>query len=318
MGALMLLGMALGGLAGLGAGYLLYPSRPDLALLAGLGAGSALGWAMGFFYWSFGVPPAFKQAMRAARTGFLIVAVGADKKARLLPGFSDGFVVRPAPRPYRDKYAWAADGESSYPIHGGRGTQLLVTFMGYPFPLEAGKAAAVSKFRERGFRSIEDLKTAVELPTVEEIEARMRELEAARASIEKMDEGEVRRLYGEDKRQLLAEVDRELERLERVRELVKEYGGGSSLTVNVDGATVRASDLISYLVWRHHPSEIDRIVKAETNAVLSRLSAVDWLRQLLPVIIVTGMFVLGIIVVVYMLKGGGPPAPVESIAIGGG
>ncbi|GBF08282.1 hypothetical protein apy_00070 [Aeropyrum pernix] len=47
MGALMLLGMALGGLAGLGAGYLLFPSRPDLALLAGLGAGSALGWAMG-------------------------------------------------------------------------------------------------------------------------------------------------------------------------------------------------------------------------------------------------------------------------------
>jgi len=114
--------------------------------------------------------------VEAWRSGFLIVAIGSDKKARLLPGYSDGFVVRPKSRPYRDKYVWAADGESTYPVHGGKGMQALVTFMGYPFPLEVKKATAISMFGEKGFKSIEDLKTAVELPTLQEVEGGSRSL----------------------------------------------------------------------------------------------------------------------------------------------
>ena len=38
----------------------------------------------------------------------------------------------------------------------------------------------------------------------------------------------------------------------------------------------------------------------------------------MPVIIITGMMVLAILAAIYMLGGGSPQAPVESIRIGGG
>jgi hypothetical protein len=59
-------------------------------------------------------------------------------------------------------------------------------------------------------------------------------------------------------------------------------------------------------------------VKAETNAVLARMNAIDWIKQLMPVIIVAGMMVLAILAAIYMLSHGGAPHPVHTIHIGGG
>ncbi|HID41560.1 MAG TPA: hypothetical protein EYP33_05335, partial [Pyrodictium sp.] len=172
LGPLMLFGFTFGAVAAGGAVYAAVPERLDLALLAALGGGGLVGWLAGLIYWEASVPPALKQALQAARTGFLIIALGSDKKIRLLPGFSDGFVVRPLPKPYRDKYVWAADGESAYPVHRGKGMQAIITYLAYPFPVEVRKAAAVSKFREKGFNSLGDLKAAVELPSPEDLERR--------------------------------------------------------------------------------------------------------------------------------------------------
>ncbi len=315
LGALMFFGFLLGAVAAGGILYALQPQRPDLALLAALGGGGLLGWLLGLLYWEAGVPPALKQALQAARTGILIVALGADKKVRLLPGRSDGFVVRPLPRPYSERYAWAADGESAYPVHGGKGMQAIITFMGYPFPLEVRKAAAISKFREKGFRSLEDLKLAVELPSPEEVEERLERLAQLRAQVERMSDEEVERLYGEGKERVLAEIAREEERLRRVKELVERYGGGPGLSVNVDGALVRASDLISYLVWRHHPAEVERIIKAETNAVLAKLRTLDWLRPWIPIIILVGIIVLGIIAALALAPKGGEEAAAQAATV---
>jgi len=123
-----------------------------------------------------------------------------------------------------------------------------------------------------------------------------------------MSDEEVEKAYGASKERVLEEVEAELGRLERVRELVEKHGGGASLTVNVDGATVRASDLITYLVWRHHPAEVNRVIMAETNAVLSRWGAMDWLRQAIPVIIVAAIAVIGVLAAVHMLAGPSPSA----------
>lgn len=317
MGLAAVLGYILGGAVGWLVAYILYPSSHLIQLLAAGFLGGTVGTVASAVVW-FMLPPAVRVAARASKTGVLIVAVGLDKKLRLLPGKTDGFVIRPVDKPYRDKYVWAADGESAYPVHRGKGIQAIITFMGYPFPLEVRKAAAVGRFREKGFKSIEDLKTAVELPSAEEVEARIRELKETRASVESMDEGEVERIYNTGKDQLLAEIGKEIERLERVRELVRQYGGGGSLAVNVDGATVKASDLISYLVWRHHPAELERIVKAETNAVLARMSAIDWIKQLMPVIILSGMMVLAVLAAIYMLSHGGAPASPAAPAQGPG
>lgn len=289
-----------------------------MMLLLGFSFGGLISTVMVAGYWSL-LPRAVKNVIDAYRTGILIVAIGADKKARLIPGITDGFVIRPKIKPYKDKYAWAADGESGYPVNAGKGMQAIVTYMGYPYPLEARKAAAISKFREKGFKSLEELKTATELPSLEEVDRRIEELRGFEETVANMDEKDVEKRFGVAKEQVLAEVRAELARLERVRELVEKHGGGASLTVNVDGATVRAQDLISYLVWRHHPAELHRIVKAETNAILSRMNALDWLKQLMPVIIVTGMMVLAILAAIYMLGhgGGAQPAPTRVIPIGG-
>ena len=317
MAAVLVLAYVVGAALGFIASSLLFPGNTLTAILVGGALGGLVSLAAGVGYW-YTLPGAARSVVDAARSGVLIVAVGADKKLRLLPGRTDGFVIRPRVKPYSEKYAWAADGESAYPVHRGKGMQAIVTYMGYPFPLEVRKAAAISKFREKGFRSLEDLKAAVELPSPGEVEERIRELEGLRSTIESMSEEEVEKTYGAGKQQVLAEVDSELERLRRVRELVEKYGGGPSLTVNVDGATVRASDLISYLVWRHHPAELERIVKAETNAVLARMNAIDWIKQLMPVIIVAGMMVLAVLAAIYMLSHGGAPHPAHTIHIGGG
>ena len=317
MGLVAVLSYALGAALGGIAGVFIYSSLYGALLLGGvLGGLTSLLVTLG--YWYSIVPSAVRQVLAAVRSGVLIVAIGADKKLRLLPGKSDGFVVRPASKPYRDRYVWAADGESAYPVHAGKGMQAIVTFMGYPFPLEVRKAAAISRFREKGFESIEDLKLAVELPSPGEVEERIRRLEELRAKIESMEDSEVKRAYGVGKEEALAEIDSELERLARVRELVEKHGGGPGLSACVDGATVRASDLINYLVWRHHPAELERILKSENNAFIARMTPVEWLKQLMPVIIVAGMMVLAILAAIYMLSHGGPPQPVRSIAIGGG
>ena len=106
-----------------------------LAVMYGLSVGGVLGVIAGVGYWLLRVPLAVKDVLKAYHDGILIVAIGQDKKMRLLPGRSDGFVIRPTIKPYKDKYAWAADGESAYPVEVGKGMQGVIAYMGYPHPL---------------------------------------------------------------------------------------------------------------------------------------------------------------------------------------
>ena len=262
------------------------------------------------------LPPAIRNIAMSWKTGFLIIGVGSDKKLRLIPAYSDGFIIRPKLKPYSEKYRWAADGESAYPIHQGKGTQAIIAFMGYSFPLAADKAAAITKFREKGYDNLEELKTAVELPSIQDVERRITALQTLRQQVEGMDDQAVEERYGTSKQDVLGEIDAQLRRLEKVKRLVQEYGGGQDLKVDIDGATVRARDLINYLVWRHHPAELDRIIKSETNALLSRMNTFDLMKQFMPLIVIAGLVIIGVLGAVYLVTHGSP-APVHTVKIGG-
>ncbi len=289
-----------------------------LAVMYGLSVGGVLGVIAGVGYWLLRVPLAVKDVLKAYHDGILIVAIGQDKKMRLLPGRSDGFVIRPTIKPYKDKYAWAADGESAYPVEVGKGMQGVIAYMGYPHPLAADMAAAITRFTEAGFTNPEDLKLATELPEPEAVLQRIRELEELLEEVKGKEGEEVEREFGAPKEEVLAEIAGRLNRYRKLLELVKKHGGGPNLAARVDGTLIRARDLINYLVWRHHPAELERIIKAETNAIISKMKRWDWLKPYIFAVIVGAMAIIGILAAIHMLGSGTPPSPPPTVTIGGG
>ena len=287
-----------------------------LSIMYGLSLGGIVAVVAGIGYWVFRVPLAVRDVLKAYQDGILVVAVGQDKKMRLLPARSDGFVIRPTVKPYKEKYTWAADGESAYPVSAGKGMQGVIAYMGYPHPLAADKAAAITKFNEMGFTNLEDLKLATELPDKNSLVRRISELEAILSQVKEKSDEEVEQQFGAPKQEVVNEIVAQLTRYKKVLELVERHGGGPNLAVRVDGTLVRARDLINYLVWRHHPAELERIIKAETNAILSKMGKWDWLKPYIVAIVVGAMAIIGILAAIHMLNSGAP-MPQHTVSIGG-
>lgn len=291
--------------AAAGGGALLLPQLGVYVAAGALGLAGLAGFTAMLAYY-ISLPLAVRDVIRARSTGMLLVAIGQDKKLRLLPARSDGFVIRPVDKPYREKYEFAADGEATYPVHKGKGLQAAIVYMGYPFTLAGDKLAAISRFREMGFRDLDELKTALELYESGRVEERIRQLEELREQLAGMSDGEVREHFdGASREDVLHQIDRELDELRRLEQLVRDAGGVDKLKAYIDGAVVRARDLVNYLVWRHHPSELRRIIISETNAALARFGMADWLKQWLPFIIITGIVVIGLVAAIKILYG--PP-----------
>ncbi len=286
-------------------GLLLLPySMQTYVILGAVGAGGLIAWlATVASYLS--LPKAFRNLVKAKSTGLLLIAIGQDKKIRLLPAKSDGFVVRPLEKPYSEKYEFSSDGEGVYPVHQGKGVQAAVVYMGYPFTLAGDKMAAISKFREMGFKTIDDLKLAVELYESGEVEGRIRQLEDLKSQLAAMSDADVQKQFNASREEVLQEVEAELERLRNIKRVVEESGGPSKLRAYIDGAVVKARDLVNYLVWRHHPSELRRIIISETNAYVSRLTPLDWIKQWAPLLILAGIIIIGLVAALNILSG--PP-----------
>ena len=263
-------------------------------------------------YWLL-LNPAIKAVIKASRTGFLIVALGKDRKVRLLPGESDGFILKPKDKRYR-RYRWGTDGESLHPVHDGRGLQLAIAYMGASHAVDGTMAAAATKFAEMGFETIDDLKTATELPSIEAVDRRINELQEYMEKIAEMDSKDVEEKLGEDKNMLLAKLKAELERLARIREIVAKHGGGGDISVNIDGTIVRANDVIRYFAWKTDPALVEKIITAETNAAYARTgrwSVVAPYLGLIAMGIIGGLIILGAI---YLIgHGHGAPSVVPHV-----
>ena len=278
--------------------YAWYVHAPTM-LMVSLGGliGGVFAVAAGFLAWYLVLNPAVRAVIRASRTGFLVVAIGKDRKVRLLPADSDGFILKPVDRKY-GRYRWGTDGESLHPVHDGRGLQLAIAYMGASHAVDGTMAAAATKFAEMGFETIDDLKTAVELPSVEAVEGKMHEIREYMDQVARMDDKEVLEKLGEEKSVLLARLRAELDRLARIRDVVARHGGGGNLAVNIDGTIVRASDVIRYFAWKTDPALVEKIITAETNAAYARTgrwSVVAPYLGLIAMGIIGGLIILGAI-----------------------
>jgi len=275
----------------------------DMVLMAmafgGVGAGVlvAAGWAA--------TPPAVRRLVHAWKRGYLVVAIGKDRKAHLLPAESDGYLLKPVDEKY-GKYRWATDGESLHPVHQGKGLQLAIAYMGASHVIDGVMAAAATRYAELGYETIDDLKTAVELPSKEAVEEEIGRIEDAIATVENMSEEEVEEKYGAPKEQVLGRLTAELRRLERIRDIAEKHGGGPP-ALNLGGVLVRAADVIKYFAWRTDPNIVDRIVLAETNALLARIGKWRQYAPYMALIAITAIAVIGVLAAVHMLTGGGQP-----------
>jgi len=239
------------------------------------------------------LPPALRDLIKAWRTtGYVLIAIGLDGKLRFIPAKSDGHFITPTVKPYSEKYLFVADGESVYSVNKGKGLRAAIVFMKYPYTLAADKMAAISVFSRR-FRSIEDLherlqawKELQRLGGREEVERLLEEL-ASR----------IERAKDEEKEKLQKQYEYLVYLLERAPHSEDE------LIADLGGVVVRASDLVNYLVWKHHPADLKKIVNAETAALLEKMREGPEWRRWLPMIVVSAMVIMGVLAAIKMLVG---------------
>lgn len=266
----------------------------------------------GFLYWGI-VPEAIRNLVRAWKKGFVVIAIGKDKKAYILPAESDGYLLKPIDSKYQ-KYRWATDGESLHPVHNGKGLQLAIAYMGASHVVDGVMAAAATAYSQAGYETIDDLKTAEELPDPKLVEQEIERLTSLLSQIRNMDEDDVAERYGERKDILMAKINAEIRRLERIHELAVKHSGGPPV-LNLGGLIIRAADVIKYFAWRTDPNLVDRIAIAETNAVLSRIGKLRQYAPYMALIVVSSVAVIAVLVVVHMLTGGTPePSVAQQIA----
>lgn len=275
------------------------------------------------------MPGFILDVIDSARTGFLLLLVGADGKVRLMPGVSDGHFITPSRKPYKEKYVFAADGQSVMPIHKGKGVRAVLAYMKYPFTLDPRMTAAISVFRQR-FKTIDDLFAAAK--AWEELERlggrgaaekQLAELQGELDALMNMSVEELKQRRIEDPEKAAAELRGAIDYLERVLKLAPR--SREELEAKLGGVTIKASDLIDYLVWRHHPADLKKIINAEQASLMEKVKEDwmrDWVKKWLPIIVIIGLVVMGVLGVIYMgMHGGGAPhAPglPRTISVGGG
>lgn len=261
------------------------------------------------------IPRAIRNIELARQgSGFLIIALGTDGKLRFIPARTDGHFAYPTVKPYSEKYVFVVDPEAVNEVHQGKGLRASLVFMKYPFTLPPKVLAAIKVFRELGFETIHDLFRAVKLVNKggsTAVQQEISELKKTKEFIENASDKElVEHGLDPDKRSLyIAQLEEEIQRLEKLAKMNLDELKGK-LRPEIFGIPISAVDLINYLVWRHHPADLRKIITAEVAAAMEKAKETwlaDWFKKWLPIIVVTGIIVMGIIIVAGMVLSGGHP-----------
>ena len=291
---------------------LLVPMSMVTVALASLAVGGVLGVFLSTISY-FMIPAGIRNILRSVETGFLLVAMGSDNKVRFLPAVSDGFVLRPIDEPYKSKYVFAADGESTMVLHNGGGVQTALVYMGYMFPIKGSYAAAVMDFVKKGFKDVNELKTAVELARAGTIDDEIERLKNLLEEIKEASEEEIYEAYNISKEDMISRIVNEIAFLEGVKKAVEEVGSPDRLVAIAENTVIKAKDLIRYLFWKHHPTDVQRIIDAEVMALMSRLPSWERVKRMIPWLLLIGIIVI-IAAIAYAIisGGGGGPASIPT------
>lgn len=297
------------------------------ALLLFLSLGGVL--ALVFTFVGEALLPGFVyDLVRAVKTGFLLILMGSDGKVRLLPASSDGHFVYPEKKPYSEKYVFAADARGVMSVHNGKGVRAVLSFAKYPFTLDPSMAAAITAFRRR-YSTIDDLFAALRAYSEIErmggrsaVEAELDELRKALDMVNEASDEELEKMGVKNRAAVAEQISSRIRYLEGLLEAAPR--SREELEARLGTVTISASDLVDYLVWRHHPADLKKIINAETAAAMEKVRESwfqDWWRKWLPIIVIVGLVVMGVAWVIHTLSGGGGPElpqPLQTISIGGG
>lgn len=164
-----------------------------------------------------------------------------------------------------------------------------------------------------GYRDLEAIKIARELPSPDKLEERIRDLEQRIKTIEDASDEEVQKGLGESKEVVLHRLYRELETLQALLPVARKYGTGNK-KVNPVGRIVDFDTITNYLCYQQNPERVKRRIHAAVNAMMAKMTS--WKTELMKygvLIVLAAIAVIGVVAAIQMLTGNGG-GPVETVA----